>query len=127
MPHAIPACLAAALALVFVALPGAAGAAQPVKADLEIVNRSSGIILNVQLSALTDPAWGPDVLGSGFIDVAASFVVRGLEPGLYDVRLVRQSGKPCTFENVAVEGSARLEVDDSKLAACFEDEVPRRR
>ncbi len=119
---------AAALAFFAAALPGGAQAVAPPKAALEIVNRSSGIILNLQISGLTDPAWSADFLATGFIEIAASFTIRDLDPGLYDVRLIRQSGHPCTIENVAVEGTARLEVDDAKLAACFEDALmPRRR
>jgi hypothetical protein len=117
-----------AMALLCAALPGSAQAVAPPKAALEIVNRSSGIILNLQISGLTDPVWSADFLASGFIEVAASFTIRDLEPGLYDVRLVRQSGHPCTIENVAVEGTARLELDDAKLSACFEDALmPRKR
>jgi hypothetical protein len=119
---------ASALCLLAAALPGSAQAVAPPKAVLEIVNRSTGIILNLQISGLTDPTWSADFLATGFIEVAASFTIRDLDPGLYDVRLVRQTGHPCTIENVAVEGTARLEVDDAKLSACFEDALmPRRR
>jgi hypothetical protein len=117
-----------ALAFLAAAPPGSAQAVAPPKAALEIVNRSSGIILNLQISGLTDPTWSADFLATGFIDLAGSFTIRDLEPGLYDVRLIRQSGHPCTIENVPVEGTVRLEVDDVRLSACFEDALmPRRR
>jgi hypothetical protein len=97
------------------------------KSSLEIVNRSSMMILHVQISSLTDAAWSTDKLGTGFIDKDASFTVADLEPGLYDVRLVKQTGAPCTLENVAVEGESRLEIDDQRLDMCFEDALRRSR
>lgn len=52
-----------------------------------IVNNSSVDLCWVYLSPSTDDEWGPDQLGSEILHAGESWVIMGLEAGMYDLRI----------------------------------------
>ncbi|MGC9348200.1 MAG: hypothetical protein ACP5JG_08700 [Anaerolineae bacterium] len=53
---------------------------------LEVFNSSEGPITYLYVSPSNSDTWGTDVLGEDIIPAGESYVVMGVEPGIYDVR-----------------------------------------
>jgi len=61
-------------------------------ASLEIINESSEIIASVYIAPSDESTWGEDWLGGTAIKSGGSYVVTGLENGIYDAKATNADG-----------------------------------
>jgi len=66
-------------------------------------------------SGITVSAWQAEIRGSAIADTAGFFSIRGLAPGIYELRVVTMLGLTRRISNVEVEGGKTVSVGDILL------------
>ena len=100
-------------------------------ASLEIINNSSSNVCYLYVSPSEDTEWGDDQLGSDIVASGATFTLRNIPPGIYDLRaddcegntlsqefgIILESGTyPWTFSDSGVTFTI---VNDSSIDLCW--------
>jgi len=87
--------------------------------SLTINNDSSYTLFEINLAAIDDPNWGPDLLGGNVLDPGDSLVITDIDCDTYDVRVVDDTGAECILESLDLcFDDAVWHLDDIDLALC---------
>jgi hypothetical protein len=87
--------------------------------SLTINNDSSYTLFEINLAAIDDPNWGPDLLGGTVLDPGDSLVITDIDCDTYDVRVVDDTGAECILESLDLcFDDAVWHLDDIDLALC---------
>jgi hypothetical protein len=105
-----------ALCAILVTALGACGGGD---SSLTIENDSSFTLFEVNLAAIDDPNWGPDLLGGEVLDPGDTLVITDIDCDTYDVRVVDDTGTECILDAVDLcFDDAVWHLDDIDLAIC---------
>ena len=98
--------LIATVMLVCGIVPGASSSiANPGSYTLTILNNSNAEIRRMHISWSGTGRWGPDLLGKDVLRPRASFPIRNLAPGDYDILFIDAGGRRC------ISGPLRISAD----------------
>jgi hypothetical protein len=87
--------------------------------SLTITNDSSYTLLEINLAAIDDPNWGPDLLGAEVLDPGDSLVITEIDCDTYDVRVVDDTNAECVLTELDLcFDDAVWFIDDFDLALC---------
>lgn len=83
-----------------------------------VSNRSSYFIEEIHLAEVSDPTWGPDLIG-GALAPGEDLIITNIECGTYDVLVVDETGVDCELQNLELcfEDDAWV-IDDITLDVC---------
>lgn len=96
------------------------GVAAQKRVSVTVFNDSHWEIHELYLSPVDDEEWGPDQLQAETIPSKASFVLKGVPIGEYDVKIVDEDGDECIVEAVEIgtEGHEKWRITSKDLVRC---------
>jgi hypothetical protein len=84
-----------------------------------IENSSNWDIHQVFISSCGNRYWGQDRLGrSNIMRTGDEYILRNVDGGCYDVKLVDEDGDVCVINNVRINGNESWEVTNANLLRC---------
>jgi hypothetical protein len=107
----------AILSLSLLALISAAASAK----DIRFWNLTLHTVTSLQLSPSGKSQWGPNQTVNDrdrTVDHDERLKITDTAPGIYDVKLVDQSGRTCVVSNIQVKAEAVFSVEEKDLKDC---------
>jgi hypothetical protein len=107
----------AILSLSLLALISAAASAK----DIRFWNLTLHTVTSLQLSPAGKSQWGPNQTVNDrdrTVDHDERLKITDTAPGIYDVKLVDQSGRTCVVSNIQVKAEAVFSVEEKDLKDC---------
>ena len=103
-------------ALVLVIFPTAASAK-----NTQFWNLTAHSITSVQLSPAGKSEWGPNQTDNDSdhaVDHDERLKITGTASGVYDVKIVDDSGRRCIVENIQIKEGAIFSIEEKNLSGC---------
>jgi hypothetical protein len=92
--------------------------AQPRGYQLQLANRSSYGIHQLNLSPSDDENWGPNQLSGRTLQPGGTFTLSAIPAGEYDIRIVDEDQDACEVQNVSIARNASVVITDELLLGC---------